>query len=107
MSKIRELEPQVLYALERYPQTRNDDFVLVGVVWSIGFGLDPLMPFAEAFKQHKTLGLPSWDSITRIRRKLVAEVPELRGTDRKEKERLEAQPDFIGYALDTDDCQWR
>ena len=38
------------------------------------------MPLAEIMTQHKYLGLPSFESVSRTRRKLQAQHPELAGS---------------------------
>lgn len=98
--RIKEVEQNVQYVLEKYPHTRGDDFQLVGSVWIIGYGLDPLLSWSSVFGGHKELGLPSWGSITRARRKLQAEFPELRADDDTEDIRMKEQEKFIAYALD-------
>ena len=100
MARIKEVEQNVQYVLEKHPQTRGDDFQLVGFVWIIGYGLDPLLSWSSVFGDHKELGLPSWGSITRARRKLQAEFPELRADDDTEDIRMKEQEKFIAYALD-------
>lgn len=102
MSKIKTIEDKVRYVLEKYPQTRGDDFQLVGSVWIAGYGLNPSIPWASVFGDHKELGLPSWGSITRARRKLQEKHPELRADKEVEEIRMNEQAEYIGYALEAD-----
>lgn len=98
--RIKEVEQNVQYVLEKYPQTRGDDFMLVSAVWLIGYDLAADLSWVYVFATHKSLGLPSWGSITRARRKLQAEFPELRADDSTEDIRMKEQEKFIAYALD-------
>lgn len=53
-------------------RARNDDFYLVGKVYEIYYGFKN-EPFLEVAYSHQ--GLPTYESITRIRRKLQADNP--------------------------------
>lgn len=80
--------------------TRDDDFALYYVicraytdvpVWAVSF--------EEAMVNRKEYGLPSYEAITRARRRVQQKYPELRG-NRYEK-RMDRQADFLDeYARD-------
>ena len=69
---MKKMETIVKTLLEEYPRTRgNDNALITGVFWLI----DPElmnMPFKEVLK---TKGLPSFESITRARRKIQEKYP--------------------------------
>lgn len=102
MKKIKTIEDNVRYVLEKYPQTRGDDFQLVGTVWITGYGLYAALSWTHVFGCHKELGLPSWGSITRARRKLQEKNPELRADKEVEEIRMNEQAEYIGYALEAE-----
>lgn len=79
--------------LRAHPVTRDDDFRLY--VWAC-FMIKPElmhMKFEQAMWFHDENGLPSYESITRARRKLQEQIPELRG--KKYKERQARQEEYI------------
>ena len=70
---MKRIEPIVKELLELYPKTRDDDFYLIGSVY---FMLAPEIKsksFLDIIKNHSFYGLPSFESITRARRKVQAE----------------------------------
>lgn len=96
MARIKNVEPLVYRALTDNPITRTDDFILV---------LEVLKNFVTAEMQletvlvhHTELGLPSFASIIRIRRKLQKRYPELENKATAEM-RAEAETDYKEYAL--------
>lgn len=56
------------------------------------------MPFAEVMEQYKYLGLPSFESVGRTRRKLQAKYPELAGNARVRRLRAEGEKAYRKYA---------
>lgn len=68
------LEKIVLKLLKEYPITRKDDFILIAGVYKM-LGVDVSKSFKDVMKNHGKL--PSFESITRCRRKLQADNEEL------------------------------
>ena len=101
MSKIYEVEPIVESALVENPETRDDNFLLYAVV--LEKYIDVKMPMVEVFKNHKSLGIPSLETITRCRRKLQERNPKLAG-NRSRKARDAEKGEMVDYALS--DKQW-
>lgn len=95
--KSREIEPIVTKLLEQHPATRKDDFMLVlGVYWSVNKNAMN-MRFVDVMKDHEKMGLPSFESITRCRRKICESRPELK--DKKMAViREEEQQEFKKYS---------
>jgi len=56
------------------------------------------MSFAEVMEQYKYLGLPSFESVGRTRRKLQAKYPELAGSARVRQLRAEGEKAYRKYA---------
>lgn len=96
MARIKTVEPLVYRALTDNPITRTDDFILV---------LEVLKNFVTAemrletvLEHHTELGLPSFESISRARRKLQERYPDLKNKATAEM-RAEAEKDYREYAL--------
>jgi hypothetical protein len=70
-----QVQPLVFNALLDHPETRADDFMLVREVYSQFVSGE--MSFNTVLEHHIELGLPSFASILRARRKLQKEHPEL------------------------------
>ena len=97
MSRIKLIEPLVEDALINVPETRKDNFILYIEV--LGRFIDPKISLQEAFLNHKLLGLPELETITRCRRKLQEKNPELRDKEAvsvREKE----QEEYRDYAME-------
>ncbi len=95
MERIKNVQPLVFSALVYNPETRKDDFLLVLDVYKNIINAD--MRLDLAFTHHKALGLPSFASIIRIRRKLQREFPDLANPDTVEM-RAEAEKEYRDYA---------
>ena len=93
MTKLETLEKQVRYILASDPTTRDDDRVLTLAVWVNIYNINPWSPVHEVLRDK---ALPSQESIGRVRRKIQAMDESLRG--KRDKERIEAQKDFLEYA---------
>lgn len=68
------LEKIVFKLLKEYPITRKDDFILIAGVYKM-LGIDLNRSFKDVMKNHDKL--PSFESITRCRRKMQAKNEEL------------------------------
>ena len=95
--KCKQLEPIVTNLLEKHPVTREDDFKLVlGVYLATNKNVFN-MNFVDVMKNHEKLGLPSFASITRARRKICESRPDLK--DKKMAViREEEQQEFKKYS---------
>ena len=76
MARIKLIEPIVEQALIEEPATRGDNFLLYVAV--LKKFIDPKMSLEDVFNNHVLLGIPSLESITRCRRKLQEQNPQLR-----------------------------
>lgn len=70
---MKKIKSMVERALADFPETRDDDFLLVARVYGMNF--DVSGSFVDIMTHHKTLGLPSFESIRRSRQKLQEEMP--------------------------------
>ena len=96
MGRLDTLEAMVREVLKRDPKTRDDDRELTLNIWMNVFGINPWSPVSEVMRNKD---LPSQESIGRCRRKIQQTDESLRGSKRKEAIRMDAQIDFIEYAL--------
>lgn len=75
MARIQKVQPIVYEALLTNPETRVDDYILVLEVYKHFISVE--MSFKTILEHHIELGLPSFASIVRTRRKLQRKYPEL------------------------------
>lgn len=97
MNKLKGLKRAVRYVLETVPSARDCDFVLASNVYeNFGFNLGRMTAFTLLLKMRDGTA-PSLESITRIRRMLQDEFPELRGNERAEKSRRNLQRQYKSF----------
>lgn len=99
MSRLKTIEPKVKAALINNPKARKDDFILILEVYKCYVSTNASLK--EVLIKHKELGLPSFASILRIRRKLQESNPTLCDVAAVE-ERAEAEADYVDYARNED-----
>lgn len=86
------------YILTNYPDSRNDDCVLISLVVE---KLNPAikgLKFNFVLENSKILGLPSFKTIERNRRKLQRKYPELRADKEVENARAELEEEYKEFA---------
>lgn len=98
--KLKNLESMVLKIMQRYEATRSDDFVLIYVVYreiaihkEICFNMPLTDSFCDMMMNHKKYGFPSFESVTRTRRKIFETHPELK-PKKITKERKKAEEEY-------------
>lgn len=79
MKGLKTIEDRVKVILEKDEEARNDDMTLYLKVCNFYLKDAGAMPFAEIMLQYRFLGLPNFESVGRIRRKLQLQYPELAG----------------------------
>ena len=96
--EIKSTQSLVETVLIKYKKARNsDDFLYLHVIALIN-PKAVSMPFINVMRNLRDLGLPPYETVSRIRRKLQETRPEL-WSDKKIKEyREEAEKDFEEYA---------
>lgn len=92
---MKKVESIVKELLEYYPATREDDFYLVGSVYYMIKPEIKTKTFLDIMKNHSFYGLPSFESITRARRKVQAENEELLSSKAKIRKREELE--YLDY----------
>lgn len=82
---------QVKAVLEQYPKARDDDMVLYAIICRRTTHVSLNDSFFYVLLHHKSCGLPSYESVTRIRRKVQENEPDLRGKHRARRKELEEE----------------
>ena len=98
MKNLKTIEKKVRAVLEKNEDARNDDMVLYLALCNACLKDAGAMPLAEIMTQHKYLGLPSFESVSRTRRKLQVQHPELAGSRPVQKMRATGEKAYRRYA---------
>ena len=94
--ELKQLKAFVEYLLREYPALRgNDDLLYLEVLrrvhpyWNNGRITTNIenMPIGEFFAERKNMKLPSFESVRRSRAKIMEEHPELKPSEKVQKER--------------------
>ncbi len=84
MGRLNVLENKIRKLLVNYPEARNDDNVLIYQYLKEYHDID-LISVKDLFLNGRKLGIPSFESITRCRRKIQEHSPYLRCTEKIDK----------------------
>lgn len=96
MNKLNQIKSIVGRVLENNKEARKDDFILYSLVCD-EMGIVGNFDFRTMLREHNLFGLPSWESVSRARRKIQAEHREL--TDEKTVEkRKEEEAKYMEFA---------
>ena len=95
--KLLKLEEIIKPILEKSISARNDDFYLYYEVIKVLNAEVEWNTLGTVLKGHKELGLPNYESVTRVRRKLQATYPELE-SERTRNRRLRECKEYKEYA---------
>ena len=98
MDNLKTVEGKVKAVLQKNEDARNDDMVLYLALCNLYLKNAGTMPLAEIMTRHKELGLPSFESVGRTRRKLQAQFPELMGSVCVQKLRAAREKAYRKYA---------
>lgn len=101
MENLKTIEGKIKAILKKDEETRDDDMLLYLKVCSAYLKGAGAMPLAEVMTQYKYLGLPSFESVCRIRRKLQAKHPELAGNSHVRRVRAKGEKDYRNYAKES------
>jgi hypothetical protein len=96
LTKLNQIKAIVGRVLEAHEEARKDDFVLFALVCD-EMGVPSNFDFRTMLREHKLFGLPSWESVSRARRKIQAEYRELTDAKTVEK-RAEEIPVYKEFA---------
>ncbi len=88
---MRDYYDKVKAILTERPETRDDDMKLYAIFVHKTVKLPAKIGFYYALYDHEMYGLPSYESVTRARRKVQEQEPSLRGTKRDKRKELEEE----------------
>ena len=77
--ELKRIKDMVAWELERFPACKNSDWALIMRVYEDFYDVSPQTPFYTIAMMHDTKKLPTFESITRLRRKLQEEDPKKYG----------------------------
>lgn len=97
VDKLKRYEDIVKPILVSDVRAREDDWYLYGKVLYTLYPELETIPKHDLFLWHKQLGLPSYESVTRTRRRLQRKYPDL-ASERVRQKRLEEQEVYKEYA---------
>lgn len=103
MEKLRNIEKLVYNILQEIRTARGDDYLLYYLVVREYFKANPSLgdidrvPFAEIMCGHYRFGIPSYETVTRARRKIQANNPDLK-TESVARRRKKEEQRFREYA---------
>lgn len=96
---LYKVEDMVKDVLTRFEDTKSDDFVLLYRVYQlINENVVIRQPFYDVMLNHKEYKLPAFESITRARRKVQKEYPEL-ANKKVQEARINKTGEYIDYAI--------
>lgn len=83
--------------LIQYPRTRNDDFYLYlkVAIYILGIATVYSVSFGSLLERHKYFGLPSFESVSRARRKLQNEYSWLKADEETQDARKQQEQEII------------
>ena len=101
MNKLYKVEELVEKVLREHTDSRDDNFILIYRVYrEINEDLVLRELFFQVMLYHKEYKLPSFESITRARRKLQNKYPELKPSKEVQEIRDKEEMDYFKYATD-------
>lgn len=97
VNKLVKQEQIIKPILEQHPETRGDDFLLYAEVIREYRPELAQLSVLDFFVAHKDLYCPSYESVSRVRRRIQAKCPELCSEEVKER-RARQQAEYEAYA---------
>lgn len=76
---VKNVMERVKYILERNEQSRDNDALLIGILYKLYYGVMPQDPWEDVVVRLGRGDLPTFEAVTRARRKIQEENKELRG----------------------------
>lgn len=94
--RVGKIKPLVHDALIKNPAARGDDFILIYEV--LKHYVTEKMPLETVLKEHVVLGVPSFASIIRLRRKLQEQDPSLEPSENVKEIRAAEEEQYKEWA---------
>ena len=94
---------RVKLILEEYPETRNDDNLLWWktiemIADEVGEDFVDMKPFKYMLLNFNRLNFPTFETVSRTRRKVQEKYPELKGTKKVQNQRAKSEQAYREYA---------
>ena len=106
MNELKTLEQKIENILMRSLSSRSDDWLLTWNVYHYFYGIGYGASFAEVMNRHRELGLPTPESIARIRRKVQERNPKKYApTEDVAEFRRQRDIEFYDYAKEIRLCK--
>lgn len=103
MEKLRTIEQKIAWELLQHPQTRESDWILMLRLYQDFYGVKATTSFSAVCLMHEEAGLPTFESVTRLRRKLQEKDPKAYGSSRKTARlRHDREVDMYDYVQGND-----
>lgn len=101
--KLIKISKIVKEVLETYPETRNDDYLLwlrVIAAYEVNNDLCGIetMTVYDFLKTAKSMPIPCFESVSRARRKIQEQNPDLRAEKEVQEARAELEGEYIEFA---------
>lgn len=96
--KLKDLEKVIKPILEKSIGSRNDDFYLYAIIIEYYYPQLKDVPLVEALTFHSDLGLPSYETVSRVRRKVQEKYPHL-ASEKVKARRAKEQEVYKEYGL--------
>lgn len=98
MGKMQGIEKNVRAVLEKYPESRANDFVLYAMYIKENTPELANVGLIYALLEAQRLGMPSYESVTRARRKIQQHNADLRPPEKATAARQEKEKQYRKYA---------
>lgn len=98
MDTLNKMKEKVTFLLETYPKLRDDDFLLIGAVYSQFYNVEHSDSFLDVMKHHDEKHLPSFESIRRTRQKVQEERLDLCSSKAKQREKQISFNNYYDFA---------
>ena len=95
--ELKTIEAKVEYLLEKYPHTRDSDKALLTNLYVMFYKVNIFDPSTDILFNDE---LPTYDTVSRARRKVQERREDLRAKDKVEAQRIADQEAYIEYALE-------
>ena len=101
---MKDYYSKVKKIMQDYPDTRDDDMILYATLIARTSAVNHYTRLLDALYNHKEYNLPSYESVTRARRKVQEQEEDLRGHRYDKRKKLEEEyrehyargEDFVG-----------
>jgi len=95
---LNTMKGKVTYLLENYPILRDNDNLLIGMVYKEYYGITYADSFLDIMKHHDERHLPNFETIRRVRQKVQEERIDLCSSKAKQREKQISFTNYYDFA---------